>query len=151
MLFEIMVYVGHTYLSSVECDAAGIDYFSTPYDFEAVEMLRPFVDVFKIGHHGSIHSNGTTVYETITADHYVFSASGEHGNPHPDTLTALFETQVGRPISVYLTNHPEAGAVKPTDAIKAREAQRILDVASKNPNVTVQYRADSDRAVVIAP
>lgn len=32
-----------------ECDAAGIDYFSTPYDFGAVDMLDPYVDIFKIG------------------------------------------------------------------------------------------------------
>lgn len=32
-----------------ECDAVGIDYFSTPYDLEAVDLLDPFVDVFKIG------------------------------------------------------------------------------------------------------
>lgn len=32
-----------------ECDKAGIDYFSSPYDFEAVDMLDPYVDVFKIG------------------------------------------------------------------------------------------------------
>jgi sialic acid synthase SpsE len=32
-----------------ECDSAGIDYFSTPYDFEAVDMLDPHVEVFKIG------------------------------------------------------------------------------------------------------
>ena len=32
-----------------KCDAVGIDYLSTPYDFEAVDMLDPFVPVFKIG------------------------------------------------------------------------------------------------------
>jgi len=32
-----------------ECEAAGIDYFSTPYDLEAVDMLDPYVEVFKIG------------------------------------------------------------------------------------------------------
>jgi N-acetylneuraminate synthase len=32
-----------------ECDAAGIDYFSSPYDFEAVDMLDPYVPAFKIG------------------------------------------------------------------------------------------------------
>ena len=32
-----------------ECEAAGIDYFSTPYDFDAVDMLDPYVSVFKIG------------------------------------------------------------------------------------------------------
>src|SRR5215470_4792579 len=32
-----------------ECDACGIDYFSAPYDLEAVDMLDPFVELFKIG------------------------------------------------------------------------------------------------------
>lgn len=32
-----------------ECDSVGIDYFSTPYDLEAIRMLDPYVQVFKIG------------------------------------------------------------------------------------------------------
>jgi N-acetylneuraminate synthase len=32
-----------------ECDRAGIHYFSTPYDLEAVDMLDPYVPAFKIG------------------------------------------------------------------------------------------------------
>jgi sialic acid synthase SpsE len=32
-----------------ECDDAGIDYFSTPYDFGAVDMLDPYVPAYKIG------------------------------------------------------------------------------------------------------
>jgi sialic acid synthase SpsE len=32
-----------------ECERAGIDYFSSPYDFEAVDMLDPYVEVHKIG------------------------------------------------------------------------------------------------------
>ena len=32
-----------------ESDIAGIDYFSTPYGLEAVDMLDPYVSVFKIG------------------------------------------------------------------------------------------------------
>jgi len=32
-----------------ECDTCGIDYFSAPYDLEAVDMLDAFVDLFKIG------------------------------------------------------------------------------------------------------
>jgi N-acetylneuraminate synthase len=32
-----------------ECDACGIDYFSTPYDLDAVDMLNPYVELFKIG------------------------------------------------------------------------------------------------------
>jgi N-acetylneuraminate synthase len=32
-----------------ECDRVGIDYFSSPYDFEAVDMLTPYVPAHKIG------------------------------------------------------------------------------------------------------
>lgn len=32
-----------------ECEAVGLDYLSTPYDFEAVDMLDPFVPAFKVG------------------------------------------------------------------------------------------------------
>jgi sialic acid synthase SpsE len=32
-----------------ECEKWGIDYFSTAYDFEAVDMLDPYVGMFKIG------------------------------------------------------------------------------------------------------
>jgi sialic acid synthase SpsE len=31
------------------CDRAGIDYFSTPYDLPAVDMLDPYVSVYKVG------------------------------------------------------------------------------------------------------
>ena len=31
------------------CEKAGIDYFSSPYDFEATDMLDPFVPAYKIG------------------------------------------------------------------------------------------------------
>lgn len=32
-----------------ECDKAGIDYFSSPYDFEAIDVLDPYVPAYKIG------------------------------------------------------------------------------------------------------
>lgn len=32
-----------------ECDAAGIHYFSAPYDLEAVDMLDPYSPAFKVG------------------------------------------------------------------------------------------------------
>ncbi len=38
-----------TSLLKAECDAAGIDFFSTPYDFEAVDLLDPYVEMYKIG------------------------------------------------------------------------------------------------------
>jgi len=32
-----------------ECDKAGIDYFSSPYDFESIDMLDAYVPAYKIG------------------------------------------------------------------------------------------------------
>jgi N-acetylneuraminate synthase len=32
-----------------ECDKAGIAYFSSPYDFDAIDMLDPYVPAYKIG------------------------------------------------------------------------------------------------------
>jgi N-acetylneuraminate synthase len=32
-----------------ECDKAGIDYFSSPYDFDAIDMLNNYVPAYKIG------------------------------------------------------------------------------------------------------
>lgn len=32
-----------------ECDRIGIDYFTSPYDFESVDLVDPFVDLYKIG------------------------------------------------------------------------------------------------------
>lgn len=32
-----------------ECDKEGIDYFSSPYDFEAVDMLENYVPAYKVG------------------------------------------------------------------------------------------------------
>jgi sialic acid synthase SpsE len=31
------------------CERAGIDYFSSPYDFEAIDMLDPYVPAYKVG------------------------------------------------------------------------------------------------------
>ncbi|MFM8319532.1 MAG: N-acetylneuraminate synthase family protein [Chloroflexota bacterium] len=32
-----------------ECDKAGIHFFSSPYDFEAIDMLDPYVEMYKAG------------------------------------------------------------------------------------------------------
>tara|TARA_B110000967_G_scaffold117159_1_gene119876 strand:+ start:3474 stop:4538 length:1065 start_codon:yes stop_codon:yes gene_type:complete len=32
-----------------ECDKLGLDYFTSPYDFESVDLVNPYVDLYKIG------------------------------------------------------------------------------------------------------
>ena len=38
-----------TAILKAECDKAGIDYFTSPYDFESVDLVDPYVELYKIG------------------------------------------------------------------------------------------------------
>ena len=51
---------------------------------------RLHVDLFKIPHHGSNRNVSRSTFRDITADHYVFSGDGHHGNPDVDTFEMLF-------------------------------------------------------------
>lgn len=47
------------------------------------------VDILKGPHHGSNRNVEQIFFDRITADHYVFSGNGEHGNPERETLEML--------------------------------------------------------------
>lgn len=38
-----------TQILKEECDKVGIDFFSSPYDFDAIDMLDPYVEMYKVG------------------------------------------------------------------------------------------------------
>lgn len=61
------------------------------------------VDVFKCPHHGSRRNNDPISFRRITADHYVFSGNGEHGNPHRETLEMLLGERGDEKYTVHLT------------------------------------------------
>lgn len=49
------------------------------------------VDVLKVQHHGSNRNTTAAFFNTITADTYVLSADGRHGNPKFDTMKWIVE------------------------------------------------------------
>ena len=51
------------------------------------------VDVLKVPHHGSDNNMETVFFQRVTADHYVMSGDGEHGNPERATLEMLLEAR----------------------------------------------------------
>lgn len=61
------------------------------------------VDIFKCPHHGSKRNNDPISFRRITADHYVFSGNGEHGNPHRETLEMLWAERGDEKYTVHLT------------------------------------------------
>jgi len=61
------------------------------------------VDVLKVPHHGSSNNMEALFFERVTADHYVFSGDGEHGNPERETVEMLFEARGVAPFTACFT------------------------------------------------
>lgn len=74
---------------------------------EMVKLLKPgggmHVDILKVPHHGSDRNMETVFFERITADHYVFSGNGEHGNPERATLQMLLDARGNSGFTIHLT------------------------------------------------
>jgi hypothetical protein len=66
---------------------------------------RAHFDVLKMPHHGSDKNvkDPPDFLEKITADHYVLSGDGEHGNPEPQTLRMIAAAREGDAIDIWLT------------------------------------------------
>ena len=61
------------------------------------------VDVLKGPHHGSNRNVERIFFKRVTADHYVFSGNGEHGNPERETLEMLLAERGDEDYTVHLT------------------------------------------------
>lgn len=61
------------------------------------------VDMLKVPHHGSSNNIDADFFERITADHYVFSGDGEHGNPERESMEMLFKARGTEPLQIHLT------------------------------------------------
>ena len=61
------------------------------------------VDVMKVPHHGSANNVDESFFTRITADHYVLSGNGEHGNPERETLEMLVAARGDEPFVLHFT------------------------------------------------
>ena len=61
------------------------------------------VDILKVPHHGSQNNVEKKFFEKVTADHYVFSGDGEHGNPERETLEMLLDARGDAPFTLHFT------------------------------------------------
>ncbi|ACK86375.1 hypothetical protein [Methylorubrum extorquens] len=61
------------------------------------------VDILKVPHHGSANNMEIGFFRRITADHYVFSGNGEHGNPERETVEMLLDACASRPFRMHFT------------------------------------------------
>ncbi len=61
-------------------------------------------DILKLPHHGSVRNVNEEFFQRVTADHYVISANGKHGNPDVEALELLTEARGSDPYTIHLTN-----------------------------------------------
>lgn len=95
------------------------------------------VDIFKMPHHGSDRNIDPIVFERITADHYVFSGNGEHGNPERETLQMLLDTRGDEDFTIHLT-YP----IKDIDVEREKDwkKEQAKEKAKKKTNASVKVR-----------
>ena len=63
-------------------------------------------DIVKLPHHGSDRNVSAEFFERITADHYVISGNGGHGNPEPAMFDLLFTARPELNYTVHMTYGP---------------------------------------------
>jgi hypothetical protein len=98
---------------------------------------RMHVDVLKVPHHGSDNNMDTSFFDRVTADHYVFSGDGEHGNPERRTMEMLFDVRSNEAFTIHLT-YPieEIDAGRKEDWRKEQKKEKARQ--AKNPKATVR-------------
>jgi len=65
---------------------------------------KTHVDLLKLPHHGSIRNIRAEFFERVSADHYVISADGRHGNPETETLELIAAGRPDDDFTIHLTN-----------------------------------------------
>lgn len=95
------------------------------------------VDVLKVPHHGSANNMAAVFFERVTADQYVFSGDGQHGNPERETLEMLFAARGSAPFTLHFTypiDEIDVERRKEWDAQNARAKKRGKSRAPWSPS-----------------
>ncbi|HVQ77198.1 MAG TPA: hypothetical protein VMT79_16855 [Candidatus Binatia bacterium] len=96
------------------------------------------LDLLKVPHHGSDRNVREDFFAQVTADHYVISADGRHGNPDPKMLTMLTGARGNAEYTVHLTN-------RTAPAVEFFERDR-----PKGRKYHVVFRGDGEPSVRVA-
>lgn len=95
------------------------------------------VNILKMPHHGSDRNIDPIFFKRITADHYVFSGNGEHGNPERETLQMLLDESGKNKFTIHLTYPVKEIDVGREEDWK-KEQQKEKARKKNNPKVKVR-------------
>lgn len=104
-------------------DARGDDILSGLREAGQLVDGRCHVDLLKLPHHGSDRNVETDFFRAVTADHYVVSGDGRHGNPEPATFHMLLCARPDDDFTIHLTYGPD----DLRDDAPADELRRVLE------------------------
>ncbi|MDX2218205.1 MAG: hypothetical protein SF172_04215 [Burkholderiales bacterium] len=77
------------------------------------------VDVLKVPHHGSNRNTSLEFFQAVSADHYIISGNGKHGNPDRETLEWIIKSRTDlKTYHIWLTYTAEE-----IDAVHMEELQ----------------------------
>jgi hypothetical protein len=84
-------------------DARGDDILAGLREAGLLDNGRIHVDILKLPHHGSDRNVETDFFRKVTADHYVISGDGRHGNPEIATFEMILNARGNAQIDLHLT------------------------------------------------
>jgi hypothetical protein len=105
-------------------------------------------DILKLPHHGSDRNVSAEFFAKVTADHYLISGNGNHGNPEPEALEMLFSARGDANYTVHMTYGPQEIA----GHRNFHETGLLNKVLSKEPwrATKLSFPSGDETAVVIA-
>jgi beta-lactamase superfamily II metal-dependent hydrolase len=109
-------------------DARGDDILAALRAAKLLKGSSLHVDLLKVPHHGSERNVEQEFFEQVTADHYVISADGKHGNPDVGMLKMLTQARGADTYTIWFTNKVQ------------RVANFLSKDAKKDRNYRVEYR-----------
>ena len=83
------------------------------------------VDLLKMPHHGSDRNVDEEFLSRVTADEYLFTGNGEHGNPERNTVEMLRDARPGATMKLYLT-YPVAEIDPEREVVHEQERQKAI-------------------------
>jgi hypothetical protein len=127
-------------------DARGDDLLQAIEKYGLLSDGTFHVDVFKVPHHGSDRNSAPELFRIVTADEYVISANGEHGNPDPPVIKWILDARKGQKCRIHMTN---AVMVDPkTGKDIAAEIHALLAASGTAPATIAWPEGGAQRSVI---
>lgn len=126
-------------------DARGDDILTGLADAELLDDGTFHVDLLKLPHHGSDRNVETDFFRAVTADHYVVSGDGSHGNPEVATFEMILAARGDEAFTLHLTYPPD----QMEDDYPRDELRRVLvDAESEGARFEMRAAPEEGRGLV---